>query len=74
MLRIHAARWLARAADIETVRDIDVHELIRILGYPRANYREVFLAIATRCARVNERGRARAQVAEANHSRFEVGG
>jgi hypothetical protein len=45
VLRIEAARWLARASDIEPVVFVDVDMLVRIFGYAGADDSEVFLLV-----------------------------
>lgn len=68
VLRVDAPRRLAGAADIESVRDIDMHVLVGILGDPGADDREVLLLGASGRTGVDERSRTGPQVPVSNHS------
>ena len=58
VLRIDATSRLSGRTDIEPMRNIDVHILVRIFGNARADDREVLFLIAARCIRIDKRGRA----------------
>ena len=68
VLRVDASRRLAGAADIESVWDIDVYVLVRILGDPGPDDREVLLFGASRRPGINERGCTGTQIPVAHQS------
>ena len=62
VLRIDASCRLSGRTDVEAMRNIDVHVLIRIFGYARTDDREVFFLIAARRMRIDKRCRAGPEV------------
>ncbi len=59
VLRIDATCRLSSRTDIETMRNINLHILIRIFGNAGTDVREVFFLTAARRTRIDKRFRAR---------------
>ena len=69
---IAAVGRLASRADVETMRDRDMHMLVGGFRNPAADDSEVFFLIAARCVGVDKGGLAGVQVAIANDAGFHV--
>ena len=72
VLRINAMGLLADAADIEAVRDVDMHILIRVFRHARPDNRKIFLLIAGR-AGVNKGRGAGPQLVKTNQTPLHLG-
>ena len=72
VLGVHAMGLLAHPADVEPVRHVDMHMLVRVLGDAGADDGEVLLLVAGRPG-IDERSGAGAQVPIAHQPRLHLG-